>query len=140
MYWEAENRVTGKKPTLSEYMHMRAASGAAHTVLDLTEITNQLTLSNEVLENPIIRRLYDIANVTANWANDVISFEKELSFGDVHNLVILFQHEKELSLQEAIEEAVAVHDNDIAEFIRLEKSYLLLERKWINKLKVIYKR
>lgn len=121
MYWEAKNRAYGVRPSISEYMHMRAASGAAHTVLDLTEITQQLTLSNEVLENPIFRRLYDIANVTANWANDVISFEKEQSFGDVHNLVILFQHEKKLSLQEAISESVKVHDNDIAEFIRLEK-------------------
>lgn len=121
MYWEAKNRANGVKPTISEYMHMRAASGAAHTVLDLTEITNQLILSKDVLGHPIFRRLYDIANVTANWANDVISFEKERSFGDVHNLVILFQYEKNLSLQDAISEAVAVHDNDIAEFVRLEK-------------------
>ncbi len=54
------------------------------------------------------------------WANDLFSLEKEAESGDVHNLVLILRHERKGSLQEAVSDAVAMHNSQVEEFENLE--------------------
>lgn len=146
LHWESTNRFNKINPSIAAYKAMRVKSGAVYTVIDLAEITEHLTLSEEVLENPIFQRLHYLANVTSCWSNDVFSHDKEHHHGDVHNLVIALRNEQNVSFEEAVTKSVEQHDQDVKEFIHLEnelpsfgtnmdeqvKKYIEVFRNWMK--------
>ncbi len=60
------------------------------------------------------------SNNVVCWANDLFSLEKEAKRGDVHNIVLVLQHERGLSLRSAVAEVVAMHNAQVREFERAE--------------------
>jgi 5-epi-alpha-selinene synthase len=60
------------------------------------------------------------SNNVVCWANDIISLEKEVQRGDVHNLVLVLQQKLDLSLQEAIDRAAEMYNAEIQTFVKLE--------------------
>jgi 5-epi-alpha-selinene synthase len=61
-----------------------------------------------------------MANNVVCWSNDIISLDKEMKRGDVHNLVLALRCEHQLVLQEAIDHAGELHDAEVRAFIDLE--------------------
>ena len=55
------------------------------------------------------------------WSNDLVSLDKELQQGDVHNLVQVLQHEHGLSLQRAVEQAKQQHDETLVAYLGAEQ-------------------
>lgn len=51
------------------------------------------------------------------WFNDLVSWPKELARGDGHNLVLVVRKEGGLSLDAAVRDAVARHNNEVREFL-----------------------
>jgi 5-epi-alpha-selinene synthase len=61
-----------------------------------------------------------MANNLISWCNDLVSLEKEMRVGDVHNLVVVLQHHHQISLQQAIHMAIEQHNAEMKAYLELE--------------------
>ncbi len=122
--WESSNRERGIVPSLSDYIAMRPHTSALNTTLDMIDFTEHIDLPDAIREHDAVRRLALMANNVVSWANDIMSLEKELRRGDVHNLPLALQHERGMSLQEAVNEAAVMHDAEVRAFIDLNERLL----------------
>ena len=118
--WEAANRARGTVPDLETYLRMRRITGGILVDLDLIEVVEGLRLPPEVREHNIVRALARTSNNVACWANDLFSLNKELECGDVHNLVVVLRHAKGLTLQEAVNLSIRMHNAEVHRFVMLE--------------------
>lgn len=118
--WEAANRARGAVPDLDTYIRMRRITGGILVDLDLIEVIEGLRLPPEAREHHTMRSLERASNNVACWANDLFSLEKELKRGDVHNLVVVLRHAEELTLQEAVNLGVRMHNAEARRFVVLE--------------------
>jgi 5-epi-alpha-selinene synthase len=116
--WEAENRVHQRVPSLAEYMERRRYTSGLYLFFDLIELADEVSLSDEELEH--IRALRERANDGVAWFNDIVSLEKELRAGDVHNLVVVLRQEHQLRLEEAVAQAVRLFNARMREYVELE--------------------
>lgn len=73
---------------------MRRAAGAVQTAIELIEVCEQLELDDEMLEHPDVSALATACNDVVCWTNDLASLPKEIAEGNVHNLVVVLQHER----------------------------------------------
>jgi 5-epi-alpha-selinene synthase len=119
--WEATNRRQGHIPNVASYCAMRLFTSAVYPCLLLIELTEGLRFPAEVCGHPDVQRLTTMTNNVISWANDIVSLEKELRQGDVHNLAIILSHEQKLSLQAAVNQVGALHDREVATFIALAR-------------------
>ena len=62
-----------------------------------------------------------MTNNVISWANDLVSLDKELRQGDMHNLAVILSHEQKLSLQAAVNLVGALHDVEVSAFIDLAR-------------------
>ncbi|MBS0028821.1 terpene synthase family protein [Chitinophaga sp. 22321] len=119
--WEAENREAGIVPTVADYVRMRPFTGALLADIEAIEIIEKIYLSRSVAEHALLQRMIEACNNIVCWANDLFSCTKEARQGDVHNLVLVLKHHQQLTLQEAIQEATRMHNEEVAIFATLEK-------------------
>jgi Terpene synthase family 2, C-terminal metal binding len=117
--WEAENRVSNRVSPLGEYMEFRRHTSALYVFFSLIELVEQVTLTPEVIA--YIHELEVRANDGVCWVNDMLSLEKEARAGDVHNLVIVLQHEQGLSVQEAMNQAASLFNTRMREYVEFEQ-------------------
>jgi hypothetical protein len=117
--WETENRATKRVPPVEEYLEFRRHTSALYVFFSLTELVEGVTLTSELLK--YIHELEVRANDGVSWFNDIISLEKEVMAGDVHNLVVVLQHERGLNLQEAVNEAAQLFNDRMREYVELER-------------------
>ncbi|MBK8239646.1 MAG: hypothetical protein IPK74_29335 [Deltaproteobacteria bacterium] len=92
--WEARNRAARRTPGLQEYIHMRRAAGAVQTAIELIEVCEELVLDDEMLDHLDVSALAVMCNDVVCWTNDLASLPKEIAEGNVHNLVVVLQHER----------------------------------------------
>lgn len=117
--WEAANRVAALTPTLETYCVARRYTGAVYACFDLIHITDQVSLPFYVLHHPIVEEIAGAANNLICWCNDILSYTKEMRHGDVHNLVLVIQHEQQVSLSDAVTQALIIHNAEIERFTAL---------------------
>jgi 5-epi-alpha-selinene synthase len=117
--WEASNRARGATPDLDSYVRMRPLTGGLSIITELVEIVEGTHLPAEVRGHAAVRRLTDASHNVVCWANDILSLEKELSRGDVNNLVVVLRHSLGLDLQRAVERAAEMHDAEMRTFVDL---------------------
>jgi hypothetical protein len=120
-HWEAGNRAVGATPTVAEYVTMRPYTGALFADVEAIEIIERIYLPAHVMQHFIVQRLALACNNIVCWSNDIFSCAKEAKQGDVHNLVLVLEHERNLSLQDAVNETVRMHDEEVKLFTALEK-------------------
>jgi hypothetical protein len=117
--WEAENRANNRVPPLAEYMEFRRHTSALYVFFSLVELVEQVTLTPAILE--YVHALEVRADDGVSWVNDMLSLEKEVRAGDVHNLVIVLQHEYGLSPQGAMDHAARLYNARMREYVELER-------------------
>lgn len=117
--WEATNRLQGTMPDVATYRAMRPFTGAVYTYLQLIEFTEQLDLPPAVHNHADVHRLAQMTNNCICWSNDIISLEKELRHGDVHNLVLILRSEQNLTIQAAVDQVAALHNAEVRAFTAL---------------------
>jgi 5-epi-alpha-selinene synthase len=117
--WEATNRMHDAVPDITSYRIMRPFTGAVYTYLQMIEFAEQLDLPPVVRDHPDVQRLGQMTNNCICWSNDIISLEKELLHGDVHNLALIIAAEQRLTFQEAVDQVAMLHDAEMRAFIAL---------------------
>jgi 5-epi-alpha-selinene synthase len=118
--WEASNRARGVVPDPESYVMMRPASGAVLTAFELFALTDRDYLPEPFRVDERVRRLERAANDVICFSNDILSLERELERGDVHNLVIVLMQHGEPSLRHALERAARMHDEAVRRYQELE--------------------
>jgi hypothetical protein len=121
-FWEAAHRAAGQPAGLAEYQAMRRHSGAVPTCVALMDVAGGFELPEGEFCRPDVRAVTDIAvNVTC-WANDILSYPKEAARSlKVHSLPAVLVRERGLSPAGAIAAAAAMHDAEVARYLRSEE-------------------
>ncbi len=113
--WEAKSRLEGRTPTTAEYVQMRAYTSAVDVYLDLIEFAEGFELPIRVRTHPLVKQIALQTNNIICWCNDILSQSKESEQGDVNNIIFTFQRDGQ-SLEEAIQSAVRLHNQQVALF------------------------
>ncbi|MBV9787420.1 MAG: hypothetical protein JOZ51_04570 [Chloroflexi bacterium] len=118
--WEATNRLQRSMPTSAEYFKHRPWTGGLDMYFHFIALARRKPAL--YMQTYALKRLAQHANNVVCWSNDIFSLEKEARSGDVHNLVLILQHESRLSLQAAVDLVAARHNGEIRSFQALETS------------------
>jgi hypothetical protein len=116
MLWEANNRANGHVPDEEAFLLLRPAAGAAPSIFALIEPMEGIQIPEETRESVLFKDLERLAGGIVCWINDVLSFEKECEHGDAHNLVLVYETHRNLARRDALFEAVAFSNRQVAEF------------------------
>ncbi|MBB5375676.1 diguanylate cyclase (GGDEF)-like protein [Deinococcus metalli] len=119
--WEADNRARGVVPALDEYVRMRPLTAGLAIDEAFLSLVDHLRLPGDAQAHPAVHALTQHANRAVCWSNDIISLEKELQGGDVHNLVLVLRQERGLGLQDALEAAAAMYHQELERLIAVEQ-------------------
>ncbi len=119
---EATNRVQHTIPGIDTYIIMRRLSAGVDVSLPLIELCDQLMIPDFVQKHYIFKQLKLITSNILGWSNDIFSVSREMGNGDFHNLVLVLHYQQQISLQQAIEYAVEMHDQEVRTFMNLEAS------------------
>lgn len=120
--WEATNRAKGETPPLADYLRMRPFTGGMFAYMDLVEMSESLVLPPELRHHPLVQQLIPMTANIVSWANDVLSLPKELKQGDIHNVVFSIQQSQHLTVQEALNQAAQLHNQEVERFIEVESA------------------
>jgi hypothetical protein len=126
--WEYEN-VRSTLPTVAQYLERRPFLAGAHISAGIIPIIEEIWLPEEVMQDPVVKALEGLSRNLVCWSNDLFSFSKEQGHGDEHNLVSVLQHERKLTLEEAIVCAAAIHNTDMRQFITLSSQLPVYDEK-----------
>ncbi|MBA3944457.1 MAG: hypothetical protein H0X37_07820 [Herpetosiphonaceae bacterium] len=118
--WEATNRAEEIIPDVTTYLKMRPFTGGLYAYIDLFELSEEICLPNDVLQDFTVQQLTTKANNAVCWANDIMSLAKEIKQGDIHNVILSMRQKQTLTLQQAVDRAAALHDAEVRAFIELE--------------------
>jgi 5-epi-alpha-selinene synthase len=143
--WEARNRAQGIIPALDAYRYYRSYTGGVFTLAEATELTENLGVPFELYDHPSLQKMLRCAVNVICWANDIVSLEKELRQGDVHNLVIVLRQEFGGSMQEAMQRAATMHNDEVRRYLDMEaempdfgaydalvRHYVTLQKAWMK--------
>ncbi|GLF97023.1 terpene synthase family protein [Streptomyces yaizuensis] len=98
---EAGNRDRGHPPALDDYLPMRRVTIAVRPTL-LVERVGRFQVPGAITTHPLWRRLHDRWIDVVSHVNDVYSLEKDESFGEVSNIVLVLEHHQRLTRDRAI--------------------------------------
>jgi hypothetical protein len=121
--WEAANRGRHSPPGLAEYVHMRRYSGAVPTCMALIDVAGGFSLAAEEFDDPRVVSLAEHATNVACWANDILSYPKEISRSTVvHSLPAVLSAEFGIGANEALQRTAVMHDQEVARYMTAERA------------------
>jgi 5-epi-alpha-selinene synthase len=120
--WEAQNRQQSASPNLRTYIRLRQDAGAQPIVVALIELMEGVTLPDVALRHPQVRSLAEMTSNLMGWSNDILSVEKELLAGDLHNLVIVLMAELGMGQEEASSLAIERHNREMQNYLVTERT------------------
>ncbi|KUN09218.1 hypothetical protein AQI95_05060 [Streptomyces yokosukanensis] len=117
---EARNRAHRRTPTRAEYFSLRRKTGFVYAMLDLSQKAYGFEVPPHLDADATVRRMLDITADVVDTLNDVHSVEKEESRGDLHNLVLVIEHEVGCDRSTSITEIQRLIHSWCEEFVALE--------------------
>jgi len=125
--WEATNRLEKITPDLSTYVKLRPYAVTIFPCFDLTWISQEIPANAKFLRHIYIQNMTIMAGNYISWTNDILGVNRELHEGNPHNIVIVLQNEYNLSLQNAVQQAVKMCNAEMKAFLHLE-SHLPIQK------------
>ncbi|KAI1211726.1 terpenoid synthase [Annulohypoxylon truncatum] len=104
---EQKLQLTNRLPTVEEHARRRLGTGAVRICLATIEYAYGIKLSQEVMNDEAMQRLWHETNVIISTTNDILSFKKEVAQSQVDSLIALLFLELG-SVQAAINHAVEI--------------------------------
>lgn len=123
----------GECPTVRDYVQMRSVTGGLDILTFVLAALDGIRLPREVLEDPSVRSLTAASHNVCCWHNDLVSLNKELVSGEVHNLILVLLGDPEVgcrSLEEAVDEAARMIREEIGTFVGLEREVRAADGPW----------
>ena len=123
----------GDYPTVSEYVKMRSVTGGLDILTFVLAALDGVRIPKGLFANPAVRSLTDVSHNICCWHNDLVSLNKELASGEVHNLILVLQNDPDYeyhSLSEALDAAVGMIYEELGRFVELERKVQTIEEPW----------
>jgi hypothetical protein len=123
----------GECPTFPEYVEMRSVTGGLDILTFVLAALDGVRLPKRLLEQPSVRRLTAASHNICCWHNDLVSLNKEIASGEVHNLIIVLERDPEAtcsSLPEAVDMAERMIREEIETFLELEEEIYTADEPW----------
>ncbi len=108
-------------PSMEEYITIRQRSIAVEQMIDLGEPAINKILPAAVFEHSYVKKIRALACRILMWSNDYYSLQKEVSDNDVMNIILVLEKHNGYSREEAIAYVLRKYQEDIGNFIELEK-------------------
>lgn len=102
---EAINRNRGTPTGMQEYLELRRGIAATDLPISLGERAAMIDVPPAVFHSPQLRIMRQIAIDITFMCNDVYSLEKEEARGDMDNLILVIEHQQNLSRPQALARA-----------------------------------
>jgi len=115
------HRERGELPSFADQLEMRVATIGMYATVYLLEDVYEIELPRAFHAHPTVLRLKWLANEIVGLGNDILSFGKDYT-EDQLNLVTTLMDERGLSVDEALESLVRMHDEALLEYDRLADS------------------
>ncbi len=125
LQWEARNRADTQTPSVKRYLEMRPVTVGLR-IDDLFSCADGVRVPVGK-SGGVVAELTRLANEVVCWSNDLVSLDKELQQGEVHNLIQVLQHAHGFSLQAAVAQAKAQHDTTLGRYLRTEEQVKRLD-------------
>lgn len=109
-------------PSLEEYKIIREKVSGGRTLCDFLEVISGFIMPDEIFSHPAIFRIRQLVTLMLSWFNDIHSVPWELERGEATNLVLVIKNENSCTMEEAYDKAIEIHDDDLAEFIRIKEN------------------
>lgn len=110
-------------PTLNNLLLIREYSIAMYPYGDPVEPAINYIVPKHISEHPIIKRLKMLMCRIIAIQNDFCSLEKELAVEtEFLNIILVIRHQEKVSLQEAIQESMRIHNDYVKEFVELQNN------------------
>lgn len=110
-------------PTLNSFLLIREYSIAMYPYGDPVEPSINYIVPDPVSEHPVIRRLKMLMCRIIAIQNDFGSIEKELAVDtEFLNIILVIRNQYKVSLEDAITEAIRIHDEYVNEFVELQNN------------------
>ncbi|MEH2067349.1 MAG: terpene synthase [Nostoc sp.] len=119
---EAINRLHEITPDVESYMLIRRLSLGGYLCLALMEFCDYITIPEFFRNHQVMKELKIMTINILAWCNDIFSVHREMSSGDVHNLVLLIHHQQMLSLEKATIAASEMHNQEVHRLKEFELS------------------
>jgi 5-epi-alpha-selinene synthase len=118
--WEAINREQALRPSVLAYRKMRTTTIGLYPQFLLGELALGIALTREEKAHPVLQQLMAATSNCVGWANDMLTYEKELQQGEFHNLVLLLAEEQAMSVEDALWRVAALHNQELRDFLAIE--------------------
>jgi 5-epi-alpha-selinene synthase len=122
MIWEANNRQHGLIPSLDTYVRLRPITGGLPIEQVLATLSYNIILPQHIQSSPWVQHITMLSDQAICWVNDLLSINKELQQGDIHNLVIVLQHERQMTHESATDYVIQLHNTAVRDFAELATS------------------
>ncbi|MCG5213883.1 terpene synthase family protein [Streptosporangium sp. KLBMP 9127] len=116
---ESGNRRRGVFLSLDCYLEQRLVTGAMQQFTDACEVAGEFEVPPIAFNIPHVRIMRRLTADFVNLANDLASLEKEIAAGETDNLVMVIRHERNCSMDEAIQRAYHFVEGRVARFVQL---------------------
>ncbi|WP_328405093.1 hypothetical protein OHS70_37440 [Streptomyces sp. NBC_00390] len=117
---ETINRRSGIVPDVETYLRLRHKAGLENVLIDCAERMGHYELPETVFSMPEIQKMHNATVQVVNIIQDAFSVAKEEARGDFHNLVLVLQHHRLCSRQEALTETRSIVRRHTDEFLHLK--------------------
>ncbi len=114
---ESQNRQSMVTPEFDEYCQIRRASVGTYPCFDLFEPAMTHSCTRALVREPALGALRDLATDVVAWINDIVSFQKESSFSDPHNMISVLMHDCGISQDEASAKTVEFINAQLDSFV-----------------------
>lgn len=118
---------TGSAPSLAAYIDLRRNSGAVETCVDLIERQKGADLVSTSDTAATVRALRTATNDIVCWTNDIASVGKEVSHGELNNLVAVLRQETELGWDKARVLAARMTSARVRDFDSLQRKLFVVD-------------
>ncbi|PWN71957.1 hypothetical protein C1631_004900 [Chryseobacterium phosphatilyticum] len=120
---ETSYKLKKEFPTLSNLLLIREYSISMYPYGDPVEASIHYIVPEYVSKHPIIQRLKMLMCRIMAIQNDFASIEKEWGIDtEIMNIILVVKNQYNISVEEAIVEAVNIHDSYVREFVELQNS------------------
>ncbi len=119
--WEVANRACDRVPSIHEFLPNRRHAGAIWPSLDLLEYVADAPLPDDVHSHPLLLDARTACADVVCWSDDLLTVDKERAHGDVHNLVIVLEHQTGCDERTALKTVIERIESRIADFNALRE-------------------
>lgn len=125
--WECRLNMTKTVPDLDTYIQMRSYGYGNYPAFEIGCIVGINNLPLWLRRgNAHIETLTFFANNLICWANDIVSYKKEIKEGITINLILVIQNEKSLSLDDSLSYGIEMWNKQMKEYIELTNQFFEL--------------